>query len=233
MTFGGPFLLNRLLTFLKCDNSGAIHTSVLQPYLYLMGLFVGLSLTSIFLRGMIVCGCRCSQRHCRSSLLLLGSTPLSGGWSWWALASWCSCIAVVVRSASRKPPDLAHGNDGCTRQQDARGLAGHSRHHLLCVGAPICHNAARTALRDQEMRALLQYWLTMCAIHVLFHTGEIHVTFLAFFFAYTHIASLDLYAMTIFSCISLFNTLRTPMWDLPNLAIWFFETKVLVQHLQA
>ncbi|KNE73269.1 hypothetical protein AMAG_20734 [Allomyces macrogynus ATCC 38327] len=87
-------------------------------------------------------------------------------------------------------------------------------------------------LRDQEMHALQQYWLVMSAIHVLYHANEVLVIFFTFFL-FTNVAGHELDATTVFTVIALFNTLRTPMSALPDLAIQFFETRVSVRRVGA
>ncbi|KAJ3364074.1 hypothetical protein GGF31_000611 [Allomyces arbusculus] len=87
-------------------------------------------------------------------------------------------------------------------------------------------------LRNKELRALRRYWLLMAAVNVGYHAVPTLVSLLTFVM-YTKIAGHDLDATTVFTCISLFNALRYPLWDLPDQIIRFFETRVSVNRVQA
>ncbi|KAJ3359292.1 hypothetical protein GGF32_009501 [Allomyces javanicus] len=284
-TFAGPLFLNRLLAFLERDNSSAVRASALEPYLYLVGLFVGSSLTSVFRGQGSFVGRRVGTRL-RATLtallyqklltlnpnlvdgeekqdinVLIGAdvtrivdyfatvqslftTPLQiiiAVAGLYAVVGWSVMVGVgvmvfmlVLQSWSGRLVEnlqvrlMATTDARVNKTQEV--LQGIRVIKYFAWERPFATKLH--ALRGQEMRALLRYWLTMCAIHVLYHAGEILVTFLTFV-AYTRIAGRDLDATTVFSCISLFNTLRTPMWDLPDLAIRFFETKVSAQRLHA
>ncbi|KNE73339.1 hypothetical protein AMAG_17563 [Allomyces macrogynus ATCC 38327] len=86
-------------------------------------------------------------------------------------------------------------------------------------------------LRNKELRALKSYWVWMTAVNVGYHAVPTLVSLLTFV-TYTKIAGHDLDATTVFTCISLFNALRYPLWDLPDQIIRFFETKVSVNRVQ-
>ncbi|KNE64151.1 hypothetical protein AMAG_19122 [Allomyces macrogynus ATCC 38327] len=86
-------------------------------------------------------------------------------------------------------------------------------------------------LRNKELRALKSYWVWMTAANVGYHAVPTLVSLLTFV-TYTKIAGHDLDATTVFTCISLFNALRYPLWDLPDQIIRFFETKVSVNRVQ-
>ncbi|KAJ3368117.1 hypothetical protein GGF31_006825 [Allomyces arbusculus] len=283
--FCGPFYLNRLLAFLERDNSGAVRASALEPYLYLVGLFVGSLLTSVFQGQGSFVGRRVGTqlRATLTALLyqklltlnpklaigeekqdinvLIGAdvariveyfatvqslvtTPLQifiAVAGLYAVVGWSVMVGVGVmvfmlvlqwwtgRLVENLQTRLMATTDVRVKKTE-EVLQGIRVIKYFAWERPFA--AALHALRDLEMHALRRYWLTMCAIHVLYHAGEILVTFLTFV-AYTRIAGHDLDATTVFSCISLFNTLRTPMWDLPDLAIRFLETKVSVQRLHA
>ncbi|KNE62477.1 hypothetical protein AMAG_07693 [Allomyces macrogynus ATCC 38327] len=92
--------------------------------------------------------------------------------------------------------------------------------------------ATLTALRDKEMREMRHYWVTMVAVQVMYQIVPTLVSLLTFV-TYTKAAGHALDATTVFTCVSLFNALRMPLFDLPDRIIRLFETKVSVQRIQA
>jgi ABC-type multidrug transport system fused ATPase/permease subunit len=86
-------------------------------------------------------------------------------------------------------------------------------------------------LRNIEMRHLLQYWKSMCGVNVMYHAVPTLVS-LSTFITYTKIAGESLDATKVFTCISLFNTLRMPLWDLPDQIIRFMEVRVSIRRIQ-
>ncbi|KAJ3361542.1 hypothetical protein GGF31_002219 [Allomyces arbusculus] len=92
--------------------------------------------------------------------------------------------------------------------------------------------ATITVLRDKEMREMRYYWVTMVAVQVMYQIVPTLVSLLTFV-TYTKIAGHALDATTVFTCVSLFNTLRQPLFDLPDRIIRLFETKVSINRIQA
>ncbi|KAJ3348970.1 hypothetical protein GGF32_005891 [Allomyces javanicus] len=92
--------------------------------------------------------------------------------------------------------------------------------------------ATLTDLRDKEMREMRHYWVTMVAVQVMYQIVPTLVSLLTFV-TYTKVAGHALDATTVFTCVSLFNSLRQPLFDFPDRIIRLFETKVSVQRIQA
>ncbi|KAL7748869.1 Transporter of the ATP-binding cassette (ABC) [Sorochytrium milnesiophthora] len=85
-------------------------------------------------------------------------------------------------------------------------------------------------LRAVEIRKLTQYWRLMAMVNVLYHIVPTLVTLLTFL-TYTKLAGHQLDATKVFTSLSLFNTLRGPLWQLPDQIVRFFETRVSVMRV--
>eukprot|EP00835_Amoeboradix_gromovi_P005060 NODE_442_length_8548_cov_0.231862.p1 type:complete len:1245 gc:universal NODE_442_length_8548_cov_0.231862:1465-5199(+) len=84
--------------------------------------------------------------------------------------------------------------------------------------------------REDELKYLRKFLLTVALMMVIYHSIPILVSLLTFV-AFAKLAGGTLTATNVFTTISLFYTLRMPLYDVPDQFVRYFETSVSVQRI--
>ena len=84
--------------------------------------------------------------------------------------------------------------------------------------------------REDELKYLRKFLLTVALMMVIYHSIPILVSLLTFV-AYAKIAGGTLTATNVFTTISLFYTLKMPLYDVPDQFVRYFETSVSVERI--
>eukprot|EP00834_Sanchytrium_tribonematis_P006031 NODE_412_length_7926_cov_1.357608.p1 type:complete len:697 gc:universal NODE_412_length_7926_cov_1.357608:3118-1028(-) len=84
--------------------------------------------------------------------------------------------------------------------------------------------------REDELKYLRKFLLTVALMMIIYHSIPILVSLLTFV-AYAKFAGGTLTATNVFTTISLFYTLRMPLYDVPDQFVRYFETSVSVERI--